>query len=247
MNKIIRVVNVKKSFDKDTILNNVSLDIYQGEVVSIIGPSGSGKTTLLRCLNLLNEPDSGQIYFNENNLIDPKTNLNELRMKMGMVFQNFNLFNQKTVLQNLTIAPIKLLKMSKEDAKTRALELLLEVGMEDFENTRVEVLSGGQKQRVAIARALMINPEIMLFDEPTSALDPEMTAEVLNVMTKLANSGMTMVVVTHEMQFAKKISDRIIFMESGDIIEVGTPSQIFSKPNSKKAKDFLKNFIVEQK
>lgn len=247
MNKIIRVVNVKKSFDKDTILNNVSLDIYQGEVVSIIGPSGSGKTTLLRCLNLLNEPDSGQIYFNENNLIDPKTNLNELRMKMGMVFQNFNLFNQKTVLQNLTIAPIKLLKMSKEDAKTRALELLLEVGMEDFENTRVEVLSGGQKQRVAIARALMMNPEIMLFDEPTSALDPEMTAEVLNVMTKLANSGMTMVVVTHEMQFAKKISDRIIFMESGDIIEVGTPSQIFSKPNSKKAKDFLKNFIVEQK
>lgn len=247
MNKIIRVVNVKKSFDKDTILNNVSLDIYQGEVVSIIGPSGSGKTTLLRCLNLLNEPDSGQIYFNENNLIDPKTNLIELRMKMGMVFQNFNLFNQKTVLQNLTIAPIKLLKMSKEDAKTRALELLLEVGMEDFENTRVEVLSGGQKQRVAIARALMMNPEIMLFDEPTSALDPEMTAEVLNVMTKLANSGMTMVVVTHEMQFAKKISDRIIFMESGDIIEVGTPSQIFSKPNSKKAKDFLKNFIVEQK
>lgn len=247
MNKIIRVVNVKKSFDKDTILNNVSLDIYQGEVVSIIGPSGSGKTTLLRCLNLLNEPDSGEIYFNENNLIDPQTNLNELRMKMGMVFQNFNLFNQKTVLKNLTIAPIKLLKMSKEDAKTRALELLLEVGMEDFENTRVEVLSGGQKQRVAIARALMMNPEIMLFDEPTSALDPEMTAEVLNVMTKLAKSGMTMVVVTHEMQFAKKISDRIIFMESGDIVEVGTPSQIFSKPNSKKAKDFLKNFIVEQK
>ncbi len=247
MNKIIRVINVKKSFDKETILKNVSLDIYQGEVVSIIGPSGSGKTTLLRCLNLLNEPDSGEIYFNENNLMNPQTNLNELRMKMGMVFQNFNLFNQKTVLKNLIIAPIKLLKMSKEDAKTRALELLLEVGMEDFENTRVEVLSGGQKQRVAIARALMMNPEIMLFDEPTSALDPEMTAEVLNVITKLANTGMTMVVVTHEMQFAKKISDRIIFMESGDIIEVGTPSQIFSKPNSKKAKDFLKNFIVEQK
>ena len=219
MSNIISVKNVSKSYGDKLILDNISLEIKKGEVISIIGPSGGGKTTLLRCLNLLNEPDSGEIWFNDNNLMDPKTNLNELRMKIGMVFQSFNLFNHKTVLQNLILAPMKLLKISKEEATSKAKEILTSVNMQDYINTRVEVLSGGQKQRVAIARSLMMNPEIMLFDEPTSALDPEMTEEVLQVMSNLAKSGMTMVIVSHEMSFVKSISSRVIHIIDGQIVK----------------------------
>ncbi|MGI6782485.1 MAG: amino acid ABC transporter ATP-binding protein [Acholeplasmataceae bacterium] len=243
MNKIIRVENLCKSFGDNQVLNDVSLDVHQGEVMSIIGPSGGGKTTLLRCLNLLNEPDSGNVYFEGENLIDPKTDLNKLRMKMGMVFQNFNLFNQKTVLQNLILAPIKLLKMSRQEATNKAIKLLQEVNMQDFINTRVEVLSGGQKQRVAIARALMMDPEIMLFDEPTSALDPEMTHEVLQVMTNLAKKGMTMVIVSHELSFVLKISNRIVFIADGKIEEINSPKEIVKHPKSEKTKLFLKQFL----
>lgn len=242
----MRVENLHKSFGTSKILDGVSLDIYQGEVVTIIGPSGGGKTTLLRCLNLLNEPDSGDIYFHDQNLIDPTTNLNELRMHIGMVFQNFNLFNQRTVLQNLILAPIKLLRITKDEAIIRAMKHLEDVNMQEFANTRVEVLSGGQKQRVAIARALMMDPEIMLFDEPTSALDPEMTNEVLNVMMKLASSGMTMVIVSHELSFAKEISNRIVFIESGKIEEINTPDIIFRNPSSEKTKKFLNNFSINK-
>ncbi|NLL68723.1 MAG: amino acid ABC transporter ATP-binding protein [Acholeplasmataceae bacterium] len=219
MSNIISVKNISKSYGEKLILNNISLEIKKGEVISIVGPSGGGKTTLLRCLNLLNEPDFGEIWFNGNNLMDPTTNLNELRMKIGMVFQNFNLFNHKTVLQNLILAPMKLLKISKEEATSKAKEILTSVNMQDYINTRVEVLSGGQKQRVAIARSPMMNPEIMLFDEPTSALDPEMTEEVLQVMTNLAKSGMTMVIVSHEMGFVKSISSRVIHIKDGQIVK----------------------------
>ena len=243
MNKIMEVKNLHKSFADNKVLNGVSLDVYQGEVVSIIGPSGGGKTTLLRCLNLLNEPDSGDIIFEGENLIDPNTDLNKLRMRMGMVFQNFNLFNQKTVMQNLILAPMKLLKMSKDDATLKGINLLKEVNMQEFANTRVEVLSGGQKQRVAIARALMMDPEIMLFDEPTSALDPEMTHEVLQVMSNLAKKGMTMVIVSHELSFVLQISDRIVFIADGNIEEISTPKEIMKKPKSEKTKAFLKQFL----
>lgn len=219
MSNIISVKNISKSYGEKLILNNISLEIKKGEVISIVGPSGGGKTTLLRCLNLLNEPDFGEIWFNGNNLMDPTTNLNELRMKIGMVFQNFNLFNHKTVLQNLILAPMKLLKISKEEATSKAKEILTSVNMQDYIDTRVEVLSGGQKQRVAIARSLMMNPEIMLFDEPTSALDPEMTEEVLQVMTNLAKSGMTMVIVSHEMGFVKSIASRVIHIIDGQIVK----------------------------
>lgn len=242
MSKIIQVRHLSKSFGDHRILNDVSVDIYKGEVVTIIGPSGGGKTTLLRCLNLLNEPESGEIWFHEQNLMDSNTNLNQLRMKIGMVFQNFNLFNHKTVLQNLILAPMKLLKMTKKEATALAEEKLKSVNMLEFINTRVEVLSGGQKQRVAIARALMMNPEIMLFDEPTSALDPEMTAEVLQVISNLAKQGMTMIIVSHEMSFAKSISNRIIFIESGQIEEIGLPEIMFNKPKSEKTKNFLNKF-----
>ena len=218
MSNIISVKNISKSYGEKLILNNISLEIKKGEVISIVGPSGGGKTTFLRCLNLLNEPDLGEIWFNGNNLMDPTTNLNELRMKIGMVFQNFNLFNHKTVLQNLILAPMKLLKISKGEATSKAKEILTSVNMQDYINTRVEVLSGGQKQRVAIARSLMMNPEIMLFDEPTSALDPEMTEEVLQVMSNLAKSGMTMVIVSHEMGFVKSISNRVIHIIDGQIV-----------------------------
>ena len=207
------------SFGADVILDDIHFEIKNKEKVAVIGRNGCGKTTFLRCLNLLNEPDFGEIWFNGNNLMDPTTNLNELRMKIGMVFQNFNLFNHKTVLQNLILAPMKLLKISKEEATSKAKEILTSVNVQDYIDTRVEVLSGGQKQRVAIARSLMMNPEIMLFDEPTSALDPEMTEEVLQVMTNLAKSGMTMVIVSHEMGFVKSISSRVIHIKDGQIIK----------------------------
>lgn len=243
MRKILEVKNINKSYDDKVILEDVSLNIYEGETVVVIGPSGGGKTTLLRCLNLLTEPDSGKIIFNDEDLMNPQTDLNKLRMKMGMVFQNFNLFNQKSVLQNLTLAPMKLLNTSKTEAENLGMKMLKSVDMEEHFDKRVEVLSGGQKQRVAIARALMMNPEIMLFDEPTSALDPEMTFEVLNVIKNLSKSGMTLVIVTHEMNFARSLADRVIVVADSKIVEVGPPEQIFDNPQTKITQEFLKNFV----
>ena len=214
--------------------------------MSIIGSSGSGKTTLLRCLNLLNEPEDGQILFLGEDLMDPKVDLNHLRMRMGMVFQSFNLFNHQNVMENCIMAPISLLKMKKEDAIDKARLLLDKVGMLKFEHVPVTQLSGGQKQRVAIARALMMNPKIMLFDEPTSALDPEMVGEVLEVMKDLAKEGMTMVIVTHEMDFAKEVSHRIIFMDQGLIAESGTPDDIFKNPKEERTKAFLRRYAHER-
>jgi len=240
MRNILEVKNLSKHFGSHHVLKDINLQINEGDVVTIIGSSGSGKTTLLRCLNLLNEADSGQIIFNESDLMDPSTNLDQLRMKIGMVFQSFNLFNNKNVIDNCTLAPIKLLKMTKEDANELALKLLDKVGMKSFAYKKIDTLSGGQKQRVAIARALCMNPQIMLFDEPTSALDPELTGEVLQVMKDLVNEGMTMIIVTHEMQFAKEVSSRIIFMDQGLIVEEGTPTEIFDNPKMERTKNFIK-------
>ena len=243
-NVIIKTENLSKCF-KGSIhaLNNVSTEIKRGEVVVIIGPSGSGKSTFLRSLNLLEEPTGGHIYFEDTDIMDPKTNINLMRQKMGMVFQQFNLFPHKTVLQNMTLAPIKLLKNSKEAAKEKALKLLERVGLSDRANAYPSQLSGGQKQRVAIVRALCMNPEVMLFDEPTSALDPEMVGEVLDVMKRLAAEGMTMVVVTHEMGFAKEVADRVIFMCDGAIEEEGLPEEIFANPKSPRTKQFLQSIL----
>ena len=237
---ILDIKNIKLTFsDGNEILKDVSFKCYKKDIISIIGQSGSGKTTLLRCINLLNEPDSGEIYFNGINLLDAKTNINLVRQKIGMVFQNFNLFNQMTVLENMIKAPEIVLKMKKADAIKKAIPLLEKVGMSESINKPVEILSGGQKQRVAIARALMMDPEIMLFDEPTSALDPEMVGEVLNVIDDLAKSGMTMIIVSHEMKFIKKISTRIIFMENG-YIEVDEENIDFDKRcKNERAKQFL--------
>lgn len=243
MEPIIKIRNLNKSFDDAHILKSIDLDIYDGEVVCIIGASGSGKSTLLRCINLLGEPDSGHIYFEDKDLTDPSININELRTEIGMVFQSFNLFNNLNVLDNCTIGPVKVLGLSKDEAKTRALELLNQVGLQSFASANVNSLSGGQKQRVAIARALAMQPKVMLFDEPTSALDPEMVGEVLNVMRNLARSGMTMVVVTHEMDFAKEVASRVIYMDEGVIVEEGTPEEIFSSPKKERTKEFLKRVI----
>jgi putative lysine transport system ATP-binding protein len=240
---LISIHNLHKRFDDQKVLSGIHLDIYPKEVVSIIGSSGSGKTTLLRCLNLLNEPEEGHIYFHGKDLMDKKTNLEELRMHMGMVFQSFNLFNNLNVLDNCTLAPMKLLKMSKSESVELAQKYLEKVGMKDFTFANVSELSGGQKQRVAIARALCMSPDLMLFDEPTSALDPEMVGEVLEVIKKLALEGMTMVIVTHEMQFAKAVSNRVVFMDQGVIAEAGTPDQIFNHPKEDRTKAFLKRFI----
>ena len=244
MPSVLKITNLKKSFGNQTILKDINLEIKSGEVVTIIGSSGSGKTTLLRCLNLLNEPDSGSIIFHSNDLMNPKVNINELRMKIGMVFQSFNLFNNKSILENCTIGPIKLLKMKKHEAELLAINYLRKVGLESFKDAKVSTLSGGQKQRVAIARALCMSPEIMLFDEPTSALDPEMVGEVLNVMKDLAKEGMTMVVVTHEMQFAKEVSNRVIFMDQGFIVEDNHPDIIFNKPKEDRTKEFLRRSLT---
>lgn len=240
MIKIIEIKNLKKSFGNTDVLKNINLDIYQGEVLTIIGSSGSGKSTLLRCLNLLEEPSDGIILFENSNLLDQGTNINQLRTKMGMVFQNFNLFNHKNVLDNCTLAPIKVLNQSKEEAIEYSLKMLDSVGMKDFAYQNPNSLSGGQKQRVAIARALAMKPDILLFDEPTSALDPEMVGEVLEVMKSLASQGMTMVVVTHEMEFAKEVSSRVVFMDNGIIKESGTPDEIFNHPKEERTKQFLK-------
>ena len=239
----IHVEDLKKSFHKLQVLRGISTDIYEGEVVVIIGPSGSGKSTFLRSLNLLEEPTDGHIYMDGADLMDRKVNINKHRQKMGMVFQHFNLFPHMTILKNLTFAPRKLLKKSKEEAEKKAMELLGVVGLSDRANAYPSQLSGGQKQRVAIVRALCMDPEVMLFDEPTSALDPEMVGEVLDVMKDLAKAGMTMVVVTHEMGFAREVADRIIFMAEGKIVEEGTPDRIFNHPQSPRLQAFLSKVL----
>ena len=244
---LIQVTELQKHFkgtqqsqdDKIRALDGVSAQIHRGEVVVVIGPSGSGKSTFLRCLNLLELPTGGQILFDGADITDKNCNINLHRQKMGMVFQHFNLFPHMTILKNMTIAPMQLLHKSKEDAEKTALELLSRVGLADRANAYPSQLSGGQKQRVAIVRALAMRPEVMLFDEPTSALDPEMVGEVLEVMKELANSGMTMVVVTHEMGFAREVADRVLFMADGKLIEEGTPEEIFSHPKSPRLQDFL--------
>ena len=240
--KIIKIENLYKSFGKLEVLKGVNLDIYKGEVISIIGSSGSGKSTLLRCLNLLEYPTSGNIYFENKNIIDKKTNINDIRKEIGMVFQSFNLFENMNVLDNCTIAQIKVLKRSKEEAEKIAINYLNQVGLNNFINSDTRSLSGGQKQRVAIARALCMNPKVILFDEPTSALDPEMVGEVLDVIKSLKSLGMTLIIVTHEMAFAKEISDRVVFMDQGIVAELGTPQQIFENPTADRTKEFLKRF-----
>ena len=244
-NYIIKTENLCKYYDGDKIkaLDGVSATVSKGEVVVIIGPSGSGKSTFLRSLNLLEHPTSGTIVFEGKELTDAKTNINLHRRKMGMVFQHFNLFPHMTILENLTLAPIKLLKKSKADAEKQAFELLERVGLRDRANAYPSQLSGGQKQRVAIVRALCMNPEVMLFDETTSALDPEMVGEVLSVMKQLAADGMTMLVVTHEMGFAREVADRVIFMYDGKIAEIGTPDEIFSNPQNPRTQQFLQSIL----
>ena len=242
-NVLIKVEALEKTFDKSEVLRGIDSEIKKGEVVCIIGPSGSGKSTFLRCLNLLQEPTGRKIYFNGVEITDPKTNLNLHRQKMGMVFQQFNLFPHMTVLKNMTISPIKVLGLSKQEAEERAMKLLERVGLADRANSYPSQLSGGQKQRVAIVRALCMQPEVMLFDEPTSALDPEIVGEVLEVMKALANEGMTMAVVTHEMGFAREVADRVFFIDEGIIMEEGTPEEVFGNPKSPRLQDFLSKVI----
>ena len=238
---MIQVKNLEKHFNAGTVhaLNGVTTDIARSEVLVVIGPSGSGKSTFLRCLNLLEMPTGGRITFEGTDITDPKVNINVHRQKMGMVFQHFNLFPNMTVLRNMTIAPVKLGKKSKEAAEGQARQLLERVGLADRADAYPNQLSGGQKQRIAIVRALCMEPDVMLFDEPTSALDPEMVGEVLDVMKQLAREGMTMVVVTHEMGFAREVGDRVIFMDGGRIIEEGTPEQVFEHPENARLKEFL--------
>ena len=236
---MIRVENLSKNFQGLTVLKDVNVTINKGDVVCVIGPSGSGKSTFLRCLNMLEKPSSGKIIFDGVDLADPKTNLNLHRQKMGMVFQQFNLFPNMTVLENLTCAPMMLKKVPRAEAEAKAMELLSRVDLADRANTYPNKLSGGQKQRVAIVRALCMDPNVMLFDEPTSALDPEMVGEVLDVMKSLAQKGMTMVVVTHEMAFAREVSNRVLFLDGGVIAEEGTPKEIFGDPKCDRLKSFL--------
>ena len=235
----IHVAHLKKNFGKLEVLKDVSTDIYEGEVVVIIGPSGSGKSTFLRCMNRLEDITGGTVIVDGCDITDKKTDINRVRENVGMVFQHFNLFGNMNVLRNLTLAPVDLKKADKQTAQARAVKLLERVGLADKAQAYPSQLSGGQKQRVAIARALAMNPDIMLFDEPTSALDPEMVGEVLEVMKELARDGMTMVVVTHEMGFAKEVADRVIFMADGKIVEEGTPDEIFTAPKQPRTKDFL--------
>ena len=236
---IIRVKGLQKDFGKTAVLKGIDAEIYKGDVVCVIGSSGSGKSTFLRCLNLLETPTAGNIFFEGVDLTNDKVDLNLHRQKMGMVFQQFNLFPNMTVLENLTCAPVMLKKMTKDEANAKAMELLTRVGLSDRADTFPNQLSGGQKQRVAIIRALCMEPEVMLFDEPTSALDPEMVGEVLEVMKNLATAGMTMVVVTHEMGFAREVSNRIMFLDDGLIAEEGTPEEVFGSPKCDRLKTFL--------
>ena len=240
---MIHVKDLHKYFGENEVLKGVNDHIKKGEVVVVIGPSGSGKSTFLRCLNLLEEPTKGQIIFEDQNITDKNIDINKIREKMGMVFQQFNLFPHKTVLENITIAPINVKNKSKVEAEEKAKELLKRVGLLDKAGSYPASLSGGQKQRIAIARALAMEPDVMLFDEPTSALDPEMVGEVLGVMKDLAKEGMTMVVVTHEMGFAREVGDRIIFMDGGNIVEQGTPEEIFDNPKNPRTKDFLSKVL----
>ena len=243
---IIEVKGLKKHYTGGVVkaLDGIDCEIRRGEVVVIVGPSGSGKSTLLRSLNLLEVPTAGQILFNGEDITAPKTNINKHRQKMGMVFQHFNLFPNMNIIKNMTLAPTKILGKSEANAEKQAEELLLKVGLADRKEAYPSQLSGGQKQRIAIVRALCMEPEVMLFDEPTSALDPEMVGEVLDVMQDLARQGMTMVVVTHEMGFAKEVADRVIFMDEGVIIEEGTPDDIFNNPQSERLKSFLSKVLI---
>lgn len=240
---MINVEHLYKSFGKNEVLKDISIDIKQGEVVSVIGPSGSGKSTFLRCINLLETPTKGKISVAGVDLTDKKTNVTKAREKIGMVFQHFHLFPHLTVLENLTYAPLKVKRISRAEAEEKGLALLERVGLSDKKDAYPSSLSGGQKQRVAIARALAMEPDLMLFDEPTSALDPEMVKEVLDVMKDLAESGMTMIVVTHEMGFAREVADRVIFLDQGLLIEEGEPHAFFNHPKSERAKDFLDKIL----
>ena len=243
---IIKIEQLEKSFGALHVLKGINLEIHQGEVVCIIGASGSGKSTLLRCINLLEEADSGHIWFDGQDLMDLSVNLNALRQKIGMVFQGFNLFNNKSVLDNCTLAPMTVKHIPRAQAEETAIRHLKTVGLEKFIHADSRRLSGGQKQRVAIARALCMEPEIMLFDEPTSALDPEIVGEVLDVMKGLAKEGMTMVVVTHEMAFAKEVSDRVVFMDQGVILEQGTPQEVFGSPKEARTREFLSRYLEDK-
>lgn len=240
---MINVKNLSKAYGENEVLKGIDLDVVAGEVVVIIGPSGSGKSTFLRCLNLLEQPTGGIIEFEGQNILDKSVSIDQLRQKMGMVFQSFNLFPHMTVLENLTISPLKVKKENPETAKANAIALLQQVGLADKADAYPASLSGGQQQRVAIARALAMNPDVMLFDEPTSALDPEMVGEVLAVMQSLAEKGMTMVVVTHEMGFAREVADRVIFMDQGIVQEQGSPEEVFGAPKNPRTQDFLRKVL----
>ncbi|WMJ22002.1 amino acid ABC transporter ATP-binding protein [Paludicola sp. MB14-C6] len=236
---MIEVKNLYKKFGDNHVLNNITETISKGEKVVVVGPSGSGKSTFLRCLNLLEMPTDGEIWFEGNNITDKKTNINQLRQKMGMVFQHFNLFPHLTILQNITLAPITLKLQTKEEAEANAKRLLERIGLLDKADSYPSMISGGQKQRIAIVRALAMNPDVMLFDEPTSALDPEMVGEVLELMKELANEGMTMVVVTHEMGFAREVATRVLFMDGGQIVEQNNPKDFFENPQHERLQEFL--------
>ena len=240
---LFEIKDLCKSFGDNLVLDHISTEIRKGEVVVIIGPSGSGKSTFLRSLNLLEEPTGGSITFEGLNITDPKCNINKYRQKIGMVFQHFNLFPHKTILENMTLAPMKLLKKTKEEAENQAMELLRRVGLEEKANAYPSQLSGGQKQRIAIVRSLCMEPDVILFDEPTSALDPEMVGEVLNVMRDLAKQGMTMAVVTHEMGFAKEVGTRVMFIDEGQIKEENTPEEFFSNPKNPRLQEFLSKVL----
>ena len=246
METIIQVQHLKKEFKNLKVLHDINFDIQKGEVVTIIGSSGSGKSTMLRCINLLERPNGGHILYHGKDILSGQLNVNQYRSKVGMVFQGFHLFNNLTVLENCMIGQMKVLKRSKEESKKIALKFLEKVGMKDFANAGSQQLSGGQKQRVAIARALCMNPEVLLFDEPTSALDPEMVGDILNVMKELAKEGLTMIVVTHEMAFAKDVSSRVVFMDNGYIVEEGSPQDIFENPKEERTKEFLNRYLNEK-
>ena len=245
METIIQIQHLQKHFGNLKVLNDVDFDIHKGEVVTIIGSSGSGKSTMLRCVNLLERMDGGHVLYHGKDILSGQMDVNEYRSKVGMVFQSFNLFNNLTVLENCMLGQIRVLKKSKEEAKATALKFLDEVGMKEFANKPSTKLSGGQKQRVAIARALCMDPEVLLFDEPTSALDPEMVGDVLDVMKKLADEGLTMVIVTHEMGFARKVGTRVVFLDQGEIVEENTSEKFFENPQSERAKDFLSKVFYE--
>ena len=242
--EMIKIKNLKKSYGKLEVLKGINTEIREGEVISIIGPSGSGKSTFLRCINRLEEPTSGEIFIHGTNILQKNVNINKIRENVGMVFQHFNLYPHKTVLENIILGPVKLKKISKAEAEEKAIELLKKVGLEDKKDVYPNKLSGGQKQRVAIARALAMDPQIMLFDEPTSALDPEMIGEVLIVMKELAQAGMTMIVVTHEMGFARNVANRVFFMDGGHILEDAAPSEVFENPKNDRTKEFLRKVLT---